>query len=129
MEMERKGLVVVTYVDHVIFSRSSPLACQPQVRTAVGWLSYECSWYLTITWDYDVSPPTIKGGDPKASGLVLLKSDILELSKLQTKAMPLQESSEWQLNSPQPTVRDEFALKPNERKTHGAKDSTRADQA
>lgn len=51
----------------------------PQVREAVGWLVYNCDQYLTITWDRDAKPPTLKGGDPKASGLVLLKSDILEL--------------------------------------------------
>jgi hypothetical protein len=27
-------------------------------------------------------PPTLKGGDPKASGLVVLKTDIIEFKKL-----------------------------------------------
>ena len=48
----------------------------PQVRETVGWLVYESEYYLTLTWDRDSEPPTLKGGDPKASGLVLLKSDI-----------------------------------------------------
>ncbi len=107
-----RDLVFVTYQDHVLFNRSSALAVRPQVREAVGWLVYDCDCYVTISWDRDAEPPTLKGGDAKASGLVLLKTDIIKLTKL-----PLQKISEWQLNSPQTIVRDEYALKPNERKT------------
>jgi hypothetical protein len=56
---------------------------KPQVREAVGWLVYDCEKYITISWDRDSGPPTIHGGDAKASGLVLLKSNILELKKLE----------------------------------------------
>jgi hypothetical protein len=87
-------LVFVRYVDHVLYNRASALAMQPQIREAVGWLIYECPDYLTLSWDRDAGPPTLHGGDPKASGLVLLKSDILELKKL-----PLQKNSEWLLNA------------------------------
>ena len=52
---------------------------QPQIREAVGWLIYDCDLYIILAWDRDAEPPTLQGGDPKASGLVLLKSDILEL--------------------------------------------------
>ena len=86
---EFRGLVFVRYLDHVLFNRTSALAMKPQVRETVGWLVYECEFYITITWDRDADPPTLKGGDPKASGLVLLKSDILQVKKL-----PLQEISE-----------------------------------
>jgi hypothetical protein len=79
---EFKGLVFVRYLDHVQYSRASALAMAPQTREAVGWLVYECGDYITLVWDRDASPPTIHNGDPKASGLVLLKSDILELKKL-----------------------------------------------
>ena len=75
-------LVFVRYRDHVLFSRVSVLTVAPQLRETVGWLVYECNEYVIITWDRDANPPTLKGGDPKASGLVLLKSDILELKKL-----------------------------------------------
>lgn len=55
---------------------------KPQVREAVGWLVYEAPEYIILTWDRNAGPPTLKGGDPKASGLVLLRSDILELKSL-----------------------------------------------
>jgi hypothetical protein len=113
---EFEGLIFVRYLDHVIFNRTSALAMKPQVRETVGWLVYECEYYITITWDRDADPPTLKGGDPKASGLVLLKSDILLMKKL-----PLQEISEWLLNSRQYIVKDEFALQANEAKNSNKK--------
>ena len=76
-----KELTFVRYVDHVLYHRTSALSMQPQVRETVGWLVYECEQYVTLTWDRDAEPPTLKGGDPKASGTVLLKSDILVLKK------------------------------------------------
>jgi hypothetical protein len=59
---------------------------QPQVREAVGWLVYECERHITISWDRDAEAPTLRGGDPKSSGLVILKSCILELKRLHVYA-------------------------------------------
>ena len=109
---EFKEVIFVRYLDHVLYNRSSALVMKPQVRKAIGWLIYECDQYITLTWDSDDEPPTLHGGDSKASGLVLLKSDILELNKV-----PLQEISEWQLNSPDAIGKGEYAFRPSERKT------------
>lgn len=124
---EVKDLIFVRYIDHVIFNRTSAVAMKPQIREAVGWLVYKCSDYLTLSWDRDAEPPTLRGGDPKASGLVLLRTDILEFKKLVVCRL-LQENSECVLNSSAHIVKDEFALQPKERKTHGAKDSTRKEK-
>jgi hypothetical protein len=75
-------MVFVKYLDHVVFNRAIALDVQPQIREAVGWLVYECDQYVTIEYDRDADPPTLKGGDSKASGLCLLKSLILEMKKL-----------------------------------------------
>jgi hypothetical protein len=115
---EFKEVIFVRYLDHVLYNRSSALVMKPQVRKAIGWLIYECEQYITLTWDSDDDPPTLHGGDPKASGLVLLKSDIIELKKT-----PLQKISEWQLNSPQTIRKGEYAFRTSERKTHRAKSS------
>ncbi len=101
--MEPPGIetvIFVLYLDHVLYNRASALAMKPQTRAAVGWLIYECEQYIILTWDRDIDPPTIKGGDPKASGLVLLKSDILELIRIKLSVEPPKENSEWVLNSP-----------------------------
>jgi hypothetical protein len=110
-------LVFVKYLDHVLYNRASALAMQPQVRQAVGWLVYECNLYVTIAWDFDADPPTLHGGDPKASGMVLLKSDTIELQKLAISELPLQKNSECHLNSLPTTTKSEYALQPKKRKT------------
>jgi hypothetical protein len=110
---EFRGLIFIKYLDHVIFNRASALVMKPQVREAVGWLVYECDYYVTLTWDRDAEPPTLKGGDPKASGLVLLKTDIKELKRLE----PLQNNSYCHLNSASANNNSEYALQPKGRKT------------
>ncbi|MGD6810240.1 MAG: hypothetical protein ACQCN3_11130 [Candidatus Bathyarchaeia archaeon] len=119
--MASQELVIVRYVDHVLYNRVSALAMQPQIREAVGWLVYECDRYLTICWDRDAAPPTLHGGDSKASGLVLLKSDIITLEKLSVTARTSHGTVERVLNSPEPIVKDEFAFQPKERKTRRPK--------
>ncbi len=111
------GLIFVRYFDHVIFNRTSGLAMKPLLREAVGWLVYECDYYVTLIWDRDAEPPTLKGGDPKASGLVLLKSDIIALENLKVEAQISHGGVDRVLNSAQPIVKDEFAFRPSERKT------------
>jgi hypothetical protein len=110
-------LVYVRYEDHVLFNRCSALTMKPQVREAIGWLVYDSKYYVTISWDRDAEPPTLKGGDAKASGLVLLKADVLELKKIHVDLAPLQISSECHLNLEPPTLNNEYAFRPTERKT------------
>jgi hypothetical protein len=75
-------LVYLKYRDHVLYHRGEPAFVKPQIRECIGWLVYSTEDYVTICWDRDAEPPTLKGGDPKASGLVLLRSDILELRQI-----------------------------------------------
>lgn len=109
---EFKEVIFVRYFDHVLYNRASAFIMKPQVRKAIGWLIYECEQYITLAWDSDDEPPTLRSRDPKASGLVLLRSDIIEIKKL-----PLQKISGWQLNSPEAISKDEYALQPKKRKT------------
>ncbi len=82
-------LIVVRYLDHVLYNRTSAAAMKPQAREAIDWLLYDCELYIILTWDRDTEPPSLHGGDLKASGLVLLKSDILDLQLLKASAQPL----------------------------------------
>jgi hypothetical protein len=112
-------VVFVRYLDHVMYNRSSALLMQPQTREAIGWLVYEAEGYIIISWDRDADPPTLRGGDPKASGLVLLKSDIVSYKKLSPGQ---QRSSELNLKSKQSIQKDEYAFRPSERKTQSKGD-------
>jgi hypothetical protein len=117
-----EDLIYVRYLDHVSYNRSSALQMGPQTREAVGWLVYDCDLYIILTWDKDAGPPTLKGGDPKASGLVLLKSNILRLVTFFPEPLPPQKSSNWSLNRKQPIQEDEYAFRPSERKTQSKGD-------
>jgi len=110
-------LIYVRYLDHVFYNRSFAAAMKPQTREAIGWLIYDCELYLTLTWDRDADPPTLHGGDPKASGLVLLKSDIITLERLSVTGRVSHGTVERVLNSAEPLVKDEYAFRPSERKT------------
>jgi hypothetical protein len=112
---ESKELVCVRYVDHVLYNRTTAEAMKPQIRKAVGWLVYECDQYIILTWDHDDEPPTLHGGDAKASGLVLLRTDILELQKLTP-------NFELNLNVKPPKQEGEYAFRPTERKTQSEGD-------
>ncbi len=114
-------LIFVRYRDHVLYNRASALAMQPQIREAVGWLVYDCELYVILSWDRDAGPPTLHGGDPKASGLVLLRSDILDLQKLKVCSQPLQKTSNWHLNLKQPIQETEYALLAKEAKNSAPK--------
>lgn len=77
-----KDVVLVKYHDHVLYHRCNAATMKPQIRECVGWLIREAPDYVVLCWDRDAEPPTLKGGDPKASGLVLLRSVIQELKHL-----------------------------------------------
>jgi hypothetical protein len=110
-------LIFVRYLDHVLYNRNLAVALKPQIREAVGWLVYDCELYLILSWDRDAEPPTLHGGDPKASGLVLLKSDILDLQLFMVGLQPLPENYELNLKSKQGIQEVEYAFRPSERKT------------
>lgn len=110
-------LIYVRYRDHVLYNRSVAEMMQPQIREAVGWLVYDCEHYIILSWDRDAQPPTLTGGDAKASGLVLLKSDLLEFQRLRICSILLLKSSNWSLNRKKPIQEDESAFRPSERKT------------
>ena len=79
---KERTLVYIKYRDHVLYHRAQPESLKPQVRECVGWLVYAGKDYITICWDRDVEPHTLRGGDSKASGLVVLRSDILEMKRI-----------------------------------------------
>jgi len=79
---EQRTAVYVRYRDHVLFKDVDPSALKPLEREAIGFLAHEATDYIQIIWERSVengSNPAIK---TKATGLVILRSDILELKPL-----------------------------------------------
>jgi hypothetical protein len=102
--------VYVRYKDHVLFKNIIQPMEEAMERETVGWLSKENSEIILV--EHDRTMPNAELCSGQSNGLIILKSCILEIRKL-----PLQESSEWHLNSQDTKDKDEFALQPKKRKT------------
>jgi hypothetical protein len=82
-----KGSVVyIRYKDHVLYrNEAQPLKDAAECET-VGWLTQETGDLLCIQHDRTIE--SIKYSSGKASGLVLLKSCVLEIRALPLQAVP-----------------------------------------
>ena len=108
--------IYVRYKDHVLFKNIQHPMEKAMERETIGWLSKENSEIILV--EHDRTMPNVELGNGKSNGLILLKSCILEIREL-----PLQESSEWHLNSQGTKDKDEYALQPKKRKTQSKTNS------
>jgi len=76
------GLVYVRYRDHVLFRNANSSLYQPAIRECVGWIAKENDEAIWILWDRSVSKLPHERIQLEESGLVILKSEILEMKKL-----------------------------------------------
>jgi hypothetical protein len=113
--------VYVRYKDHVLFKNIQQPVEEAVERETIGWLSKQTDEIMLI--EHDRTIPNIQIPAGQGSGVIILKSCILEMQLL-----PSQKSSRWLLNSSNDKARGEFALQPKKRKTHGANDSTRKEK-
>jgi len=75
-------LVYIRYRDHILFRNADPGLYQPAIRECVGWVLKENDDAVWILWDRSVEPLPHERTRPEESGLVILKSEILEMKKL-----------------------------------------------
>jgi len=106
--------VYIRYKDHVLFKNIQQPMEEAMERETIGWLSKENGEIILV--EHDRTMPSIQLNGGQGSGLIILKSCILEIRKL-----PLQESSGWRLNSQETTDKVEYALQPTKRKTRKQK--------
>jgi len=106
----RGSAVYVRYRDHVLY-RNTPEALENAAeRETIGWLTQENKELVCIQHDRTIENLQYASGT--ASGLVLLKSCILEI-----RAIPLQNTSRWPLISRNTITRNaESALQNAKRK-------------
>jgi len=86
------SLVYVRYLDHVLFRNSDAGLFAPALRETVGWLHSETADAVWLLWERSVKPLPHERSTAEESGLVLLKSDIVEMRRL-----PLQKVLSWLL--------------------------------
>jgi len=113
--------VYVRYKDHVLFKNIQQPIAEAVERETIGWLSKQTDEIMLI--EHDRTIPNVQIPRGQGSGVIILKSCIIEMREL-----PLQKNPKWHLNSAQPKQESEYALQPTKRKTHGAKNSTRNEQ-
>ena len=77
------GLVYIRYKDHLLFQATNPKDLVPIERECVGWIEKESSDAVCILWDRSVIKLPNEIIHPQGSGLVILKSDILELTQIE----------------------------------------------
>lgn len=75
-------LVYIRYRDHLLFKNLNPDNHFPSERECVGWVWKETSDAVWILWDRSVTPLPYERVRPRETGLVILKSDILEVREL-----------------------------------------------
>ena len=78
---EKHSLIHVKYVDHVLFRNADPNLFNPTVREAIGWIVKENDEALWICFDRPIDRLPCEKPD-SASGLVIIKSDILERKEI-----------------------------------------------
>jgi len=76
------SVVYARYLDHVLF-KDTASSYRPFVREALGWLDHADGDCIRLVWERFSEP--VPGGEARqrASGLVILRSAILELKKLE----------------------------------------------
>jgi hypothetical protein len=79
---ELVGLVYIRYWDHVIFRDSNPSCLRPVIRECIGWLMKENEQAVYILWDRSVKKLPHERIQPRESGLIILKNDIIEMKKV-----------------------------------------------
>lgn len=72
-------LVVIRYLDHVLFRNSDPALFNPVIRECVGWLMKENAHAIWILWDRSAQDLRHERTDPRESGLVIIKNNVLEM--------------------------------------------------
>lgn len=81
------ALVYVRYLDHVLFRNSDASMFMPALRETVGWLHCETADAVWLLWERSVEPLPHERCPAEESGLVLLKSDIVQIQRLPLQKM------------------------------------------
>jgi len=76
------SIVYICYRDHLIFRNCDPNLFQPAMRECVGWVMKESDDAIWVVFDKSTKLMPYERTQPKESGLVILRSDICKLRRL-----------------------------------------------
>ena len=72
----------VRYLDHVLFKNVDSGLCKPVMREVVGWLVKDNDEAMWIVCERSVEKVSTQKVQACESGMVILKSDLLEVKKI-----------------------------------------------
>jgi hypothetical protein len=75
-------LVLVTYIDHLLFKNTDVTNVYPCVRDGVGWIVRETDSYLVLCSDMPSEGFEYMSIDLMGSGIVILKNCIVEMKTI-----------------------------------------------
>jgi len=105
------SIVYIRYKDHVLFKNTAKPVKDIADRETIGWLTHENKEHVCV--EHDRTIESLEYASGTGSGLVLLKSCILEI-----RALPLQKFHRGSLIFRSGITRDaEYALQKAKRKT------------
>ena len=76
-------LIHIIYRDHLLFRNADASMCEPSIRECVGWVYKESPEAVWVLWDRAIEKVPHERTRIAESGLVILKSEILEMEKLE----------------------------------------------
>lgn len=76
------SIVLIRYLDHVLFKDADPCTYGPFTREAVGWLDHEGDDCIRVIFERFAEPDPQGEARQRATGLVILKSNIIELKRV-----------------------------------------------
>jgi len=80
--MRAGQLVYIRYLDHVLFKDADATQYRPWSRETCGWLDYENEECVRIVWERFAMPDPPNEAKPRATGLVIMKSAVLEMRRI-----------------------------------------------
>ena len=82
-EPESGDVVYIRYKDHVLFKDVDPGAyAKPFVRETLGWLDHEDDESIRLVWERFAEPNPHEEAKQRATGLVILKGNILKMRRV-----------------------------------------------
>lgn len=77
------SIVYIRYLDHVLFKDRDPSPyVKPFVRETLGWVDHENNESIRLIWERFAEPNPRGEAQQRATGLLIMKKDILELRRI-----------------------------------------------
>jgi hypothetical protein len=76
------GLVLIRYLDHLLFRGVDHRKQNPIERETVGWIAKQNEAAVWLLWDRATSHAPQERSEPQECGLVILRKDILEVRSI-----------------------------------------------